>query len=555
MRSIGTKFAVVVGSLAVIFSGIVAYRAWSTTRHHLEELTAVQAELAIEFDLALRDYVAQTIRPEMQRRIGQDEFVLEAMSSSYVARRVFEKIKRKFPDYFIKFSSENPRNPANQAGREEVRMIDYFRRHPEATRWSGKLRIDQREYLAYLSPMRIERACLRCHGQPQDCPRSLIERYGTAGGFGYRLGDVAGMDAIAIPLDGVRAALRRDAMGSIATGTIWLASLLVAILLAFRLVVTRRLAAITGHFRDATQAAQDEPLTPIHVEGADEIAVLAASFNSLAERLRALHESLEDRVRLRTAELRAVQQELVEKERLAALGQVTATMSHEIRNPLQTLRGSFFLVAQSVKEKDPSLSSTFDRIERSIERCDRIIDELADYAEAQELALQPTRIDVWLAALLDEQVLPEGVELVRDLDSGVQVAIDRKRLQRCVANVFVNACQAIAPDKDEERPDGQAPRIRVAAQVVDARLEIRVTDNGPGMTPEHLAKAFEPFYSTRAFGVGLGLPIVRRLMQLHHGGVQIQSTPGEGTTVVLWVPLESNGAEAPPQDGGPAPKP
>ena len=166
MRSIGARFTIVVCAFAVLFSAVVLYRAWSSTKAHTEELTAVQAELALEFDLALREYAGESIRPEVAKLIGEDEFIVEAMSTSHIARKVFEKVQSKFPDYVIKFPSDNPRNPVNKAGPEELKMLQYFRDNPEVSRWNGKLEMNGNQYLAYVNAMRIEKSCLRCHGRP-----------------------------------------------------------------------------------------------------------------------------------------------------------------------------------------------------------------------------------------------------------------------------------------------------------------------------------------------------------------------------------------------------
>ena len=178
--------------------------------------------MALEFDLAIREYAAESIRPEMAKRIGEDEFIVEAMSTSYIARQVFEKVHEKFPEYVIKFSSDNPRNPKNLAGPEELELLEYFRENPGETRWTGKIQMNGSEYLAYLSVMRIEQSCLKCHGRPEDSPKSLIERYGDTGGFYREVGDVAGMDLIAIPMDKVNAALAREATANVLTTLVWL---------------------------------------------------------------------------------------------------------------------------------------------------------------------------------------------------------------------------------------------------------------------------------------------------------------------------------------------
>jgi hypothetical protein len=168
--NIGTKFSLAVSGLALLFCGVILYRTWSTTEAYTEELTWQQAALALEFDLAIRQYAAEAIRPAMEKRVGKDEFVIEAMSTSYISRQVFDKVDEKYPDYVLKFSSDNPRNPANQAGPEELKLLQYFRDNPQEDRWSGRLTLNGKEYFAYLSAMRTDESCLRCHGNPGDSP-------------------------------------------------------------------------------------------------------------------------------------------------------------------------------------------------------------------------------------------------------------------------------------------------------------------------------------------------------------------------------------------------
>ncbi len=540
MTSIGTRFSIWVAGFAVVFSALIVHRAWQTTREHVEQVASLQARLALEFDLAIRDYVAEHIRPAMAKRIGKDEFVVEAMSTSYIVRRVFAKVERQFPNYVIKFSSDNPRNPINQAGAEESKKLQYFRDRPEAKQWVGKLKMEGQTYIVHLSPMRIRAGCLRCHGSPEDAPQSLIDRYGSKRGFGYKIGDVAGMDTIAIPLDEAQTALMEDVVANVATTGVWLLVLFGGILFTFRRIVSRRLVAISKHFQHAAINGHDSPVAPVPVVGNDEISTLAESFNALVARLRSLHESLEERVQDRSEQLRRAQLELLNQERLVALGRVAATVSHELRNPLQTIRGSFYLVEKELANRNHALAPALDRIERNIERCDRIIEELADFTREHHLQCEATNIDEWLAEVLDEQTLPEGIELVRELSANAQLNVDRDRMRRCVVNVFANACHAL-----EERqasgnaPEGWAPRITVTTRVAGDRLEIRIADNGPGIPEDHMALLFEPFFSTKGFGVGLGLSIVRQLMQLHDGDAEAESEVGVGATITLWLPMAS----------------
>jgi signal transduction histidine kinase/DNA-binding response OmpR family regulator len=248
------------------------------------------------------------------------------------------------------------------------------------------------------------------------------------------------------------------------------------------------------------------------------------------EELKRHRERLEELVAERTAALEAAHRELVDKERLAVLGRLTASVAHELRNPLGTVRTSFYTLRDHLLRHGADIESIWRRGERNILRCDRIIEELLDYARGTPPELVFTPIDEWLAEVLDEYQLPDGVNLKRELHAATEIEIDRDRLRRCVLNVLQNAVAAL-----EDTSAG--PReILVSSGTVGNRVELRVRDTGPGISPDDLPRIWEPLYSTRAFGVGLGLPIVRQIMAQHGGGIEIDSEVGRGTTAVLWLP-------------------
>ena len=125
-KRFGITFFITSSVFVVIFSAIVFIQNWSENNTHMETLLATQAQMGLEFDLAIRSYIAESVRPFAESRVGQEEFYTEVMSTSYAARRIFEKVRKEFPDYIIKFSSDDPRNPANQATADELKMIDFF---------------------------------------------------------------------------------------------------------------------------------------------------------------------------------------------------------------------------------------------------------------------------------------------------------------------------------------------------------------------------------------------------------------------------------------------
>ena len=175
LKSIGTRFSIVVGTCAVAFSIIVLLIGWFSMRSNLERMTALQAELAMEFDVAMRESMVESIHPLVVQGSskGEDEAMAQMMSTTFVAHQVFDRLRERFPDYVIKFSSLNPRNPDNLADPEEVRLLEYFRAHPDKNRWKGTIDIDGREYLAYVNAVRFQESCLRCHGSPEQSPQVL----------------------------------------------------------------------------------------------------------------------------------------------------------------------------------------------------------------------------------------------------------------------------------------------------------------------------------------------------------------------------------------------
>jgi PAS domain S-box-containing protein len=256
-------------------------------------------------------------------------------------------------------------------------------------------------------------------------------------------------------------------------------------------------------------------------------------------------EQLEELVAERTRELEEAQAELLHKERLSALGQVMAVVSHEMRNPLNNIRVALFSIGEAVGQNEVDrIERMLPLAERNVLRCERIVRELLDYARNHALHLELTDVDVWLDEVLDEGlVLPEDIVCARELRAGgVKVLIDRERLHRAVLNVVENAVHAL---QDE---GSLGNRLTVSTHVVreraGSRLEIRVSDMGPGIPAETLEKIFEPFFSTRRFGVGLGLPIVKNILEQHGGGVRVQSkATNQGTTVTLWLPISGVGEE------------
>jgi len=228
--------------------------------------------------------------------------------------------------------------------------------------------------------------------------------------------------------------------------------------------------------------------------------------------------------------------ELVQKERLATIGQLIATVSHELRNPLGTIRTSLYTIAQKLTGKNQSLlEKQITRAERNVLRCDTIIEELLDFTRSSELDLEEALLDDLCNEVINEYAFPENIEISKKLSSGVTVKLDKEKIRRCLINIINNACQAMLLSEDNElvRP----LKLIISSGRSDADVWIEINDTGPGIPEKDIHKIFEPLYSTKTYGIGLGLPIVKQIMEKHSGGISIDNHTTEGACIKLWFPL------------------
>ncbi len=226
--------------------------------------------------------------------------------------------------------------------------------------------------------------------------------------------------------------------------------------------------------------------------------------------------------------LRELEARMRQADRLAAVGRMAANIAHEIRNPLASLTGAIEVLARDVEA-----GSTRERlaqiVTRESERLDDIIKDLLDYARPAPLSLQPMNLADTLdevLLLLEHRPLPEHVKIIRAYGSTLPAAADPQHIRPVFWNLCINAVEAM--------PDGG--ELRVSARAYDRRIEVSITDTGAGISPADLAHIFEPFFSTKSEGSGIGLALVHRIVQEHSGEIDVKSGVGEGTTFTITLP-------------------
>lgn len=249
-----------------------------------------------------------------------------------------------------------------------------------------------------------------------------------------------------------------------------------------------------------------------------------------------LNRELADNVK----KLKDAQDELLRKGKMAQLGQIIATVAHEIRNPLGAVRTASFLIERKIKDKGLGIEPQLSRISNGVSRCDAIITQLLDFSRSRALQLESAAVDEWLSKIVAEEAekLPDVISIECDLGLGpLAAAMDVNRMNRVIINLLSNASEAMVGKGDEPAKfSTPEPRITIASRLAPRGVEIIVSDNGPGITEDNLKKILEPLFTTKSFGTGLGLSAVEKILQEHEGGLEIASIAGRGASFTAWFP-------------------
>jgi PAS domain S-box-containing protein len=251
--------------------------------------------------------------------------------------------------------------------------------------------------------------------------------------------------------------------------------------------------------------------------------------NRAEEIIRRDNQTLETIVRQRTGELLDAHRRLEEAKRLSSIGTLAATVAHELRNPLSVISTAVLNIRR--KSAGDILESHLANIEKKIAESDGIISNLLRYSNIKPPTRRPTSLHNILSECMESTArrFPEsGPEVVSHIDAieGRLFEVDAVQITEIIENILNNAYQAV----------DETGRIEVGARFrPDGGVEVTFRDNGPGIDEATLAMVFEPFFTTRARGTGLGLTICRELARLHGGDIVLESSPGAGTLVVLTL--------------------
>lgn len=249
--------------------------------------------------------------------------------------------------------------------------------------------------------------------------------------------------------------------------------------------------------------------------------------------LKQLNATLDERVHEQAEQLHHAKKELIEKEKFATLGRISGGIAHEIRNPLNAIKTSAYYLLNARSPSPAKHQEHLSRIDRQVTVIDSAVTALSDLARLPEPNATSVSVSEMVEVILRDKQLPGNIEVRRDFPTDLPPArVDEKQLPIALKNLIRNARDAM--------PDGGV--LKLAARVKDQQMQIEVTDNGVGMPPEVVERLCEPFFSTKARGMGLGMAITMAILQKNHCAMQIDSVNGKGTTVILSLPINGEGS-------------
>jgi signal transduction histidine kinase len=228
------------------------------------------------------------------------------------------------------------------------------------------------------------------------------------------------------------------------------------------------------------------------------------------------------------ADLRTMEERLVQAERLATIGRFASQIAHEIRNPLSSISLNVELLEDELTDSNDEARNLIRSVLKELDRLNDIVSEYLQFSRFPKPHLKRGRVDDVIVDLVQSFKVPNGVTVEMSLgSSSPEVWLDDRLLRQVLENLLRNGVEAIE----------KTGTLRIETDVIDRFFVIRVKDTGHGIPPEIQAKLFEPFFTTKAHGTGLGLATSQQIIFEHNGHLAVESHPGKGSTFSILLPL------------------
>ncbi len=255
---------------------------------------------------------------------------------------------------------------------------------------------------------------------------------------------------------------------------------------------------------------------------------------NMEEQLRELSENLSQKVEEQTHELKETQEKLIYREKMEAVGKFAGGISGKLKSPFEIINNSLFNLRLKLKDTGEDVRRDLNIIQQAINRACDLVLGLPEYTRFKVPMLIKGDINTIVQEVLIDSEIQENIVVESQLDKNLpQIDFDPNQIKQAFINIILNAVQAM--------PNGG--RLTIKSKLIDDSIEVDFKDTGEGISEENLKKVFEPLFSTKTENIGLGLPIVKDIINKHNGTVAIESKIGEGTKITIKLPISQNKTE------------
>lgn len=249
------------------------------------------------------------------------------------------------------------------------------------------------------------------------------------------------------------------------------------------------------------------------------------------EKLKEYSLELEREVEERTKELRGAQDQLIRKEKLSVLGQLAGGVGHELRNPLGVISNAVYYLKMVLPETDETVKEYLETISSEVNRSTVIVSDLLDLSRSRPAESEQIDVSELVNQTLDRYSPPGEIEVAIEIPSELpSLFVDPLQIGQVFNNLIANSCQAM--------PDGG--KLTIKAKAIEEKVAVFFIDTGSGISKEYMEEIFEPLFTTKARGIGLGLAVSKNLIEANDGSIQVESEEDKGSMFTVILPIKED---------------
>jgi len=261
--------------------------------------------------------------------------------------------------------------------------------------------------------------------------------------------------------------------------------------------------------------------TKIEIKSKDELTDLAIAFNKMTTELK-----------IQSKKLTKAQEALVRSEKMTLIGSLASSIAHEIRNPLGVMKNIvYFFNMLKLGKDNPDIKTNLDILDKEIDRADKIISDLLGFSRMQTLVFKLVNINLVITNVLKRIPLNSNTKLIKELDVSLpEVMIDSSQIEQVFYNIIMNSIQAMQ----------ESGTLKIKTCLKENFVQISFADTGKGISKKNITRVFEPLFSSKATGTGLGLAVCKWFIDRHEGSLDVESQEGKGATFLVKLPVKNN---------------